>query len=453
MAATFVMSKDGIPLMPTTNVKKVRKLLKTKRATIYKYRPFTIQLTYDTPNATQPVEIAVDTGYEHVGVSVKSEKHEYKSAQFDLLKEEKKRHASQKKYRRTRRNRLRYRKPRFDNRKQAKGWIAPSLKNKADRQVDIVETFASVCPITSIIIECGQFDTQVLTAVDNQEPIPEGLDYQHGPKYGFDTLREAVFARDDYKCMVCKKSAIKYGIILRLHHINYREGDRSNRMSNLGTVCVICHTTANHQPGGALYDLKPKTKGFQGAAFMNTVKWYIYHSLESKHPDIVHITYGSVTKRERLDRNIEKSHANDAYCIGNFHPKHRCRTNYFAKARRHNRVLSKFYDAKYIDSRDQSKKTGKQLSSGRTNRNHKKDKKNLRIYRLKKVEKGYTTIRRINYSIKPGDVALYKGKVYAVDGMKNNGTAVKLITKTATVNPNINNIKILSKSNGWKKLA
>ena len=59
------------------------------------------------------MEIGVDSGYKHVGVSVKSAKREYLSAQFDLLPDEKSRHDDCRKYRRTRRNHLRYRKCRF----------------------------------------------------------------------------------------------------------------------------------------------------------------------------------------------------------------------------------------------------------------------------------------------------------------------------------------------------
>jgi hypothetical protein len=38
--------------------------------------------------------------------------------------------------------------------------------------------------------------------------------------------------------------------------------------------------------------------------------------------------------------------------MGEFHPKHRHQEEHFKKRRRNNRVLSKFYDAKYLDVRD-----------------------------------------------------------------------------------------------------
>ena len=104
---TFVISKDGERLIPTTNIRKVRKLLRSGRARIVKHQPFTVKFLYESGNATQPIEFAEDTGYLNIGISLKTEKHEYVSAEYTLLKNEKERHedcASQ--YRRLRRIRL-----------------------------------------------------------------------------------------------------------------------------------------------------------------------------------------------------------------------------------------------------------------------------------------------------------------------------------------------------------
>jgi len=278
----FVVSIDGKPLMPTFNIKKVRKLLKSGCARICCHHPFTVQLLYETESGTQPVEMTEDTGYEHVGISIKSEKHEYVHAEYTLLKDEKQRHDAQRReHRRPRRSRKRHRAPRFSNRAKPKGWLAPSLKNKADRHVDLYKRYAKVCPITSVTLEVGQFDTQVLQAIQFGKPIPEGTDYQHGPMYEHDTIREAVFTRDGYRCAICGRSAIEDNLILALHHRGYWKGDRSNRLSNLSAVCINrCHIHKNHQKGGPLWGLEPLTKGLPQAAFMNAVKWYIYEEIK-----------------------------------------------------------------------------------------------------------------------------------------------------------------------------
>ena len=70
-----VISKTGMLLMPT-NEYRARKLLKSKKAIICEYHPFTIQLTERENGYVQPMELCMDTGYIHIGTSVKSEKHD-----------------------------------------------------------------------------------------------------------------------------------------------------------------------------------------------------------------------------------------------------------------------------------------------------------------------------------------------------------------------------------------
>lgn len=56
-----VMSKTGMRLMPTSEYR-ARKLLKSKKATVYRYNPFTIQLTERETGDVQTVELCMDTG-------------------------------------------------------------------------------------------------------------------------------------------------------------------------------------------------------------------------------------------------------------------------------------------------------------------------------------------------------------------------------------------------------
>jgi hypothetical protein len=164
-------------------------------------------LLYDSKTNTQPIEICEDVGYNYIGISVKSESHEYVSAQYDTLRDEKEHHDDCRMHRRTRRNRLRYRKPRFDNRKRGEGWLAPSLKHKKELNVNIVKMYCAVMPITHATVEVGSFDTMLVKAIQEGKAIPEGADYQKGPRYNLATLREAVFYRDNYACKVCGRKA------------------------------------------------------------------------------------------------------------------------------------------------------------------------------------------------------------------------------------------------------
>lgn len=459
MQYVSVISSTGEKLMPTT-ARRARKLLKSGKAVKYGYRPmFTIRLTERSGDNIQPMEFKMDTGYAHIGVSISSRKHEYVNAQYDMLKDEPEHHNDQRKYRRTRRNRkTRYRKPRWNNRKGliAKDGFAPSIRNKRDTHIRLFEQYSKVLPFTDAIFEVGQFDTQVLKAIEEGRPVPQGEDYQHGEQYGYATLREAVFNRDGYKCICCGKSTIKDGIILRIHHVGYWHGDRTNRMTNLGSVCTRCHTTKNHQANGNLYGLKPINKGFKGATFMTMVRWDIIDKIKKSAEGSairIHFTYGAMTKLKRKELGLRKTHSNDAYAMGDFHPRHRTDFVHYQKCRRNSRIMSKFYDAKYTDTRDRKVKSGKDLSCGRTNRSEQRDSdKNLRIFRGHKVKKGRVSIRTQHYSYRPGDTVWVGNTKYTVKGIHNKGTALVLDTvpsKTASVNK----VTKYKHTGGWRQVS
>ena len=99
---------------------------------------------------------------------------------------------------RRRRNRKRYRKPRFDNCKRKEDWLAPSLEHKVEIHKHWIERYLKVMPIEKVILETGTFDTQRLKAINDGKTLPVGTDYQCGEQYDFYTMRDAVFSRDHY---------------------------------------------------------------------------------------------------------------------------------------------------------------------------------------------------------------------------------------------------------------
>ena len=451
-----VLSSTKQKLMPTTEYR-ARHLLKQGKATIYKYRPFTIILTKRDRGDVQEIEYKCDTGYKHIGVSICSQKQELVSCEFELLGDEPERHRDQKVYRRTRRNRLRYRKARFDNRikKYKKNlvddkYLAPSIKNKLEQHIKTFNMYYEVMPISSVVFEIGQFDIQFLQALESGSKLPESTDYQQGERYQISTLREAVFQRDNYTCKICGKS-IKDGVVLRTHHIGFYKNDHSNKVKNLLTVCDKCHTPKNHQENGKLWGL-PYAKNYKDATFMNMVKWYMYNLLKDNYSNVsFNITYGALTKVKRHNLGLNKSHVNDAFVMGLFHPKKRCKTKYFKKCRRNNRILQKFYDAKYVDIRDKSVKTGKELSCNRTDRSVPRNNiNNLRIYRCRKISKGKFVIRKQHYSLRPGDYIFIDNKKYKVKGINNKG--VGLITEN-NIYKNIKSIERVIHCGGWREVS
>lgn len=185
---------------------------------------------------------------------------------------------------------------------------------------------------------------------------------------------------------------------------------------------------------------------------MTTVRYSMIKKLKAATPDIdIKVTYGAATKLARKDLNIKKTHSNDAYCMGELHPKHRSNFKHYKKCRRNNRVLSRFYDAKYMDLRDGSVKTGSQLSCGRTNRRIPRHTElDERIYRAYKISKGRVSTRRQHYSLRPGDKVLYDGKAYYVAGVQSNGTSVKLTSGKAY---SLKKIHVLQHCNAWATIV
>ena len=118
----YVLSKYCEPLMPTTRYGRVRRLIRKGLAVVVDYRPFTIQLTYDTPNGVQEVSLGVDAGTKHVGFSATTKKKKVLfEAELRLRSDIVEKLSTRREFRRARRNRkTRYRKSRFLNRTRSK---------------------------------------------------------------------------------------------------------------------------------------------------------------------------------------------------------------------------------------------------------------------------------------------------------------------------------------------
>jgi len=73
-------------------------------------------LLYGSSGYTQPITLGIDTGSKIIGLSATTENHELYSAEVILRNDISDNITTKRQMRRTRRNRLRYRKPRFLNR-------------------------------------------------------------------------------------------------------------------------------------------------------------------------------------------------------------------------------------------------------------------------------------------------------------------------------------------------
>ncbi len=89
---------------------------------------------------------------------------------------------SQRAIRRSRRNRkIRYRKPRFNNRRRPAGWLAPSLQSRVDNVYHWAQKLAGLTPVSRIEIETVRFDTHKLV-----NPEVSGVAYQQGELAGYE---------------------------------------------------------------------------------------------------------------------------------------------------------------------------------------------------------------------------------------------------------------------------
>lgn len=301
----YVINKQRQALMPTERFGKVRRLLKNGLAHVVCRIPFTIQLDYDTTNFVQPISLGVDAGSKHIGISATTSEKELYAADVELRNDIVEKLSARREQRRTRRNRLRYRKVRFNNRvsSKRKGWLAPSIENKIQTHLTVVEKIHKFLPITNIIVETAAFDIQKI-----KNPSISGKEYQQGEQLNFFNVREYVLHRDGYQCQHCKGKS--KDPILNVHHIESRKVG-GNSSQNLITLCKSCHK-AYHE---GKIELKVKRGlSFRDSAFMSIMRWSFYEKLKNIYPN-VSMTFGYITKNTRITNGLPKNRYVDARCI------------------------------------------------------------------------------------------------------------------------------------------
>lgn len=333
----YVLSQNGQPLMPTENHAKVRVFLKQGKAKVVQRCPFTIQLLYESTTHTQKINLGIDAGSKTIGVSATTETKVLYEAEVVLRNDIVELLSGRRALRRSRRNRkTRYRKPRFDNRKKPDGWLAPSIRQKIETHVTVVENITKILPMTKIIVETASFDIQKI-----KNPEIEGEGYQQGEQLDFWNVREYVLFRDGHTCQCCKGKSKDN--ILNVHHIESRKTG-GNAPNNLITLCETCHK-AYHK--GIITLPKEIHRGmrFRDAAFMGIMRWAFYDRLKELYNLLgvgVINTYGYITKNTRITYDLPKEHYVDARCISG-NPAAKPMDYYYLqkKVRCHNRQIHK----------------------------------------------------------------------------------------------------------------
>jgi hypothetical protein len=388
----FIISKEGETLMPTERHRKVRQWLFQGKAHVISRAPFTIQLLFDTTNETQLITLGVDTGHNEVGLSAVSQSRELLSAIAFMRNDISKKMTDRRMYRRNKRNRLRYRKPRFLNRSAStrKGRLAPSVQWKVDAHIRLINQIKTLLPITKVVLETGTFDMAKM-----KNPEITNKQYQKGVQYGFENVKAYILSRDSYKCQSGKKGCSDK---LHVHHLKYRSNGGSDTPNNLITLCEKHHKALH----AGKFELNIKShKSLKSATTMNIIR----RRLLGYFPEAIE-TFGYITKANRYQHKIGKTHSNDAFVIAGGSNQKRAEERIISFKRKNNRSLQK-------------------------NRN------------------GYApAIRRQRYSIQPKDLVRFEGKQYQAVGMQNKGAYLKMTDGVKALVKSMKKIEVLFHQKG-----
>lgn len=227
---------------------------------------------------------------------------------------------SRRQLRRSRRARkTRYRKPRFLNRTRPEGWLPPSLQSRVDNIKTWVEKLRRFTPIGAISQELVRFDMQLI-----RNPQIQGNEYQQGTLTGYET-REYLLEKWNRQCAYCGVKDVR----LQIEHIHLRARGGSNSITNLTLSCEKCNVKKGtkdikdflkKEPLRLSKILAQAKRPLADAAAVNTTRFALLKALKATGLP-VETGSGGLTKFNRSQQNLEKTHWLDACCVGKTTPK------------------------------------------------------------------------------------------------------------------------------------
>ena len=292
-----------------------RILLFNKQAVIHKRFPFTIRLRNN--NAVlkdKNYTIKIDPGSRTTGIAIVDDK----DLVVMLANLEHRGHIikknldSRRAVRRFRRQRkTRYREARFLNRIKPEGWLAPSVKSRADNVINFVKKYKKLMNINRVMIENVSFDVAQMTS----DTKLWGSDYQQGTLYQKE-LRSFIFSRSNNQCVYCGAKAEE------IDHIVPRSKGGTNSTYNLVASCRSCNEkklNLSLKEFGKLMNkdfskLEPK-KLPKDAAIVQSAINYMVKEITKIIPNTT--TYEAwITKYNRDELGLSKQHYYDALSVG-----------------------------------------------------------------------------------------------------------------------------------------
>ncbi|MBR0383837.1 MAG: HNH endonuclease [Eubacteriaceae bacterium] len=304
----FVLDKNKQPL-DMCHPAKARKLLKSGKAAVYRKQPFTIILKKEGENKPKGYRLKIDYGSKHTGLAILKDNEVKWLAVLHHKTTIKKEMEKRRNYRRRRRTaNLRYRKPRFNNRKREKGWLPPSLYSRVNNIKTWTKRLKTLCPLIDVSYENVKFDTQKM-----QNENIQGVEYQQGTLEGYE-IREYLLEKFGRKCAYCGKENVPFEV----EHIIPKSRGGSNRISNLTIACHQCNEekgTLTAEEYGHPEVQKLAKKPLKDAAIVTATRWAVYDILVKTGLKIECGT-GGRTKYNRIKQELPKEHYYDACCVG-----------------------------------------------------------------------------------------------------------------------------------------
>ena len=321
----LVLDRLGRPLDPC-HPARARRLLADGQAAVVRRMPFVIRLkdrsVTDPDTVVHAHRIKIDPGSRHTGIALARPDesgggtHGVLAVQVEHrggeIHKSMLRRAQLRRGRRTRN--LRYRKPRFDNRRRPEGWLAPSLRHRVESTMGMVERLRRWAPVVAVELERMRFDTQLL-----QNPEIRGVEYQRGTLAGYEVW-EYLLEKWGHRCAYCDAS----GVPLTIDHVHPRSEGGSDRVSNLVAACVDCNEDKGNRPVEEFLADDPERlpriraqlkKPLKDAAAVNSIRKALEQALlDTGLP--VSTSTGGRTKWNRWRMGLTKSHTLDALCVG-----------------------------------------------------------------------------------------------------------------------------------------
>ncbi|MBD2269728.1 RRXRR domain-containing protein [Anabaena sp. FACHB-1391] len=322
MSKVFVLDTNFTPLNPIHSAQ-ARQLLRSKKAAIFRQFPFTIILKKSRPDSPiSSLRLKIDPGAKFTGMALVNDltgevvfAAELKHRGFairDAL-------TSRRQLRRSRRARkTRYRQPRFLNRTRPEGWLAPSLQSRVENIKTWVKKLLNFAPIQAISQELVRFDMQLMANPDIQ-----GQEYQQGTLAGYET-REYLLEKWGRQCAYCGAKDVPF----QVEHIHPRAKGGSNSITNLTLSCEKCNTKKGTKDIKDFLKkdfsklekiLKQAKRPLADAAAVNTTRTALLKVLKATGLP-VETGSGGLTKFNRSEQNLEKTHWIDAACVGQSTP-------------------------------------------------------------------------------------------------------------------------------------